>query len=206
MLIWLELSAAALALVAICAGGAYFWKDRTRKEPQRVEKRTAPRAQPLAGSLGGERGAQSPTPIVAPVVPPPPPPPPPPPSLLAAERQREIRAELSHRLERAGRALPSDEQWKMILTPSTCVRVAAGAGSGKSTTLALRVIVLRYYLGAAWDEQARTSFWNVQSKMGTSREDGRGARGGRYRHCRGTIQSSNSVSHVQRDACPGMPL
>ena len=140
-MIWLELSAAALALAAIGAGGAYLWKGRARKAPKRVEKRTAPRAQPLAGSLGGERGGRAPKPIVAPVVPPPPPPPPP--SLLAAERQREIRAELSHRLEQAGRALPSDEQWKMILTPSTCVRVAAGAGSGKSTTLALRVIVLR---------------------------------------------------------------
>ncbi|MFY2945065.1 UvrD-helicase domain-containing protein [Achromobacter xylosoxidans] len=158
MLIWLELSAAALALAAIGAGGAYLWKGRARKAPKRVEKRTAPRAQPLAGSLGGERGGRAPKPIVAPVVPPPPPPPPP--SLLAAERQREIRAELSHRLEQAGRALPSDEQWKMILTPSTCVRVAAGAGSGKSTTLALRVIVLRYYLGAAWDEITVVTFTN----------------------------------------------
>lgn len=48
----------------------------------------------------------------------------------------------------------------MILTPSTCVRVAAGAGSGKSTTLALRVIVLRYYLGAAWDEITVVTFTN----------------------------------------------
>lgn len=83
-MIWLELSAAALALAAIGAGGAYLWKGRARKAPKRVEKRTAPRAQPLAGSLGGDRGGRPPKPIVAPVVPPPPPPPPP--SLLTAER------------------------------------------------------------------------------------------------------------------------
>lgn len=41
---------------------------------------------------------------------------------------------------------PSEDQWKMILstTPTTCV--VAGAGSGKSTTMVLRLIVLYHYL------------------------------------------------------------
>ncbi|MCC5051271.1 UvrD-helicase domain-containing protein [Xanthomonas campestris] len=41
---------------------------------------------------------------------------------------------------------PTDEQWEMILTdhPATCV--SAGAGSGKSTTLVLRIVYMLVYL------------------------------------------------------------
>lgn len=42
---------------------------------------------------------------------------------------------------------PTEDQWLMIFstTPSTCV--VAGAGSGKSTTLVLRILLLHHYLG-----------------------------------------------------------
>ncbi|MBD8100426.1 UvrD-helicase domain-containing protein [Pseudomonas fluorescens] len=42
---------------------------------------------------------------------------------------------------------PTPVQWEMILStaPSTCI--VAGAGSGKSTTMVLRLLVIHYYLG-----------------------------------------------------------
>jgi Tfp pilus assembly pilus retraction ATPase PilT len=35
---------------------------------------------------------------------------------------------------------PTIQQWKMIVSPSRDVKVSAPAGSGKSTTLALRIL------------------------------------------------------------------
>lgn len=42
---------------------------------------------------------------------------------------------------------PSDEQWAMILGDHPLTRVFAGAGSGKSTTLVLRVVFMLCHLG-----------------------------------------------------------
>jgi superfamily I DNA/RNA helicase len=42
---------------------------------------------------------------------------------------------------------PTDEQWKMILAPTSSTCVGAGAGSGKSTTLVLRLLILHKLLG-----------------------------------------------------------
>ena len=41
---------------------------------------------------------------------------------------------------------PSEDQWKMILSTTPTTSVVAGAGSGKSTTMVLRLIVLYHYL------------------------------------------------------------
>ncbi len=41
---------------------------------------------------------------------------------------------------------PSEDQWKMILSTAPTTSVVAGAGSGKSTTMVLRLIVLYHYL------------------------------------------------------------
>lgn len=53
---------------------------------------------------------------------------------------------------------PSPEQWKMILSdhPATCV--VAGAGSGKSTTLVLRVAFMLVHLGIPKEEITVVSF------------------------------------------------
>ncbi len=53
---------------------------------------------------------------------------------------------------------PTEEQWTMILTLSKRVNVIAGAGSGKSTTLALRVIFLYKYLNVPLSEITVISF------------------------------------------------
>ncbi|MBS7660390.1 DEAD/DEAH box helicase [Pseudomonas lalucatii] len=42
---------------------------------------------------------------------------------------------------------PSDEQWAMILSDRPLTRIFAGAGSGKSTTLVLRVVFMLAHLG-----------------------------------------------------------
>ena len=53
---------------------------------------------------------------------------------------------------------PTDEQWRMILSdhPATCI--SAGAGSGKSTTLVLRVVFMLEHLGVRDEELTVISF------------------------------------------------
>lgn len=55
---------------------------------------------------------------------------------------------------------PTTEQWEMILTPEINVSVIAGAGAGKSTTLALRVVFLVKYLHIDINEVKIISFTN----------------------------------------------
>ncbi|WP_198140431.1 UvrD-helicase domain-containing protein, partial [Burkholderia oklahomensis] len=56
---------------------------------------------------------------------------------------------------------PTDDQWRMIFstTPSTCV--VAGAGSGKSTTLVLRILLLHHYLGFELSSLTVVTFTNM---------------------------------------------
>ncbi|MDV3514696.1 UvrD-helicase domain-containing protein [Stenotrophomonas sp. C1657] len=53
---------------------------------------------------------------------------------------------------------PTEEQWRMILSdhPATCI--SAGAGSGKSTTLVLRVVFMLQHLGVRDEELTVISF------------------------------------------------
>ncbi|MGG1946841.1 UvrD-helicase domain-containing protein [Trinickia sp. NRRL B-1857] len=70
-----------------------------------------------------------------------------------------VRADVCARLPK--RKHPTDDQWKMIFstTPSTCV--VAGAGSGKSTTLVLRILLLYYYLGYELSSLTVVTFTNM---------------------------------------------
>lgn len=54
--------------------------------------------------------------------------------------------------------IPTDEQWSMIFSdhPATCV--SAGAGSGKSTTLVLRVVFMVQHMGVPLDSITVISF------------------------------------------------
>lgn len=63
---------------------------------------------------------------------------------ISDELEKRIRDDIREKLP--AHQQPTDPQWEMILSksPSTCV--VAGAGSGKSTTMVLRLLVLRYYL------------------------------------------------------------
>lgn len=56
---------------------------------------------------------------------------------------------------------PSDEQWAMILARSAITRVFAGAGSGKSTTLLLRLVFMLCHLGVAPERLTVISFTNA---------------------------------------------
>lgn len=68
----------------------------------------------------------------------------------ASEEPSPIREDMERRLRAAGRPLPTNDQWQMILARSATTRVVAGAGSGKSTTLVLRVIKMAFYDGIPW--------------------------------------------------------
>ncbi|MBC3487127.1 UvrD-helicase domain-containing protein [Pseudomonas sp. SWRI50] len=46
---------------------------------------------------------------------------------------------------------PTEPQWEMILSQHPSTYIVAGAGSGKSTTMVLRLLVLRYYLNVPED-------------------------------------------------------
>ncbi|WP_312396011.1 DEAD/DEAH box helicase [Stutzerimonas kunmingensis] len=56
---------------------------------------------------------------------------------------------------------PSDEQWAMILSRSPVTRIFAGAGSGKSTTLLLRVVFMLCHMGIEPGRLTVISFTNA---------------------------------------------
>lgn len=56
---------------------------------------------------------------------------------------------------------PSDEQWAMILSNHPLTRIFAGAGSGKSTTLVLRVAFMFCHLGIKPEQLTVISFTNA---------------------------------------------
>jgi superfamily I DNA/RNA helicase len=75
---------------------------------------------------------------------------------LSAELKKRFKADVAQRLP--AQAQPSAAQWKLIFsdTPSTCV--VAGAGAGKSTSLVLRILLLRHYLGFELDAMTVVTF------------------------------------------------
>lgn len=56
---------------------------------------------------------------------------------------------------------PSDEQWAMILSCTPVTRIFAGAGSGKSTTLVLRVVFMLCHMGIEPERLTVISFTNA---------------------------------------------
>ncbi|OWJ91620.1 DNA helicase UvrD [Pseudomonas sp. A46] len=56
---------------------------------------------------------------------------------------------------------PSEEQWAMILGRAPLTRIFAGAGSGKSTTLVLRVVFMHCHLSIPLDRLTVISFTNA---------------------------------------------
>ncbi|MDD1507370.1 UvrD-helicase domain-containing protein [Pseudomonas sp. CNPSo 3701] len=56
---------------------------------------------------------------------------------------------------------PSDEQWAMILCRQPLTRIFAGAGSGKSTTLVLRVVFMLCHLNVEPERLTVISFTNA---------------------------------------------
>ncbi len=81
---------------------------------------------------------------------------------LSAELKKRFKADVAQRLP--AEAQPSPAQWKLIFsdTPSTCV--VAGAGAGKSTSLVLRILLLRQYLGYELDAMTVVTFTRESRK------------------------------------------
>lgn len=81
---------------------------------------------------------------------------------LSAELKKRFKADVAQRLP--AEAQPSAAQWKLIFsdTPSTCV--VAGAGAGKSTSLVLRILLLRHYLGYELDAMTVVTFTRESRK------------------------------------------
>lgn len=67
---------------------------------------------------------------------------------------QEIRDDFARLLEHQ----PSVDQWKMILSTTPTTSVIAGAGSGKSTTMVLRLLVLHHYLGIRFESLTVITF------------------------------------------------
>jgi hypothetical protein len=64
---------------------------------------------------------------------------------LTPALKKRIKAEVALRL--AADAQPTEAQWKLIFSRTPATNVMAGAGSGKSTSLVLRLLVMHHYLG-----------------------------------------------------------
>ncbi|WP_162234748.1 UvrD-helicase domain-containing protein [Pseudomonas amygdali] len=79
---------------------------------------------------------------------------------ITDELEQKIRSDVEARLPNQP---PSADQWKMILSRTPTTSVVAGAGSGKSTTMVLRLLVLRHYLGIDFSNLTVVTF-TVESK------------------------------------------
>lgn len=85
------------------------------------------------------------------------------PALLAvdAARCQAMRDQVARGVTAGLLSVPSDEQWAMILSPHPLTRIFAGAGSGKSTTLVLRVVFMFCHLGIKPEQLTVISFTNA---------------------------------------------
>ncbi|WPP46534.1 DEAD/DEAH box helicase [Pseudomonas sp. AN-1] len=85
------------------------------------------------------------------------------PALLAVEpaQVEAMRARVAEAVAAGVIRAPSDEQWAMILARQPATRIFAGAGSGKSTTLVLRVVFMLCHLGIPAERLAVISFTNA---------------------------------------------
>lgn len=76
--------------------------------------------------------------------------------------KQKMRDEVWEKLDK--KEQPSDQQWAMIFADATCTSVIAGAGSGKSTTLALRVVLKHFHLGIPLHHMQVTTFTTESKK------------------------------------------
>lgn len=73
-----------------------------------------------------------------------------------------LRTDVAQKLPAHKRPTPS--QWRMILSKTPATVVVAGAGSGKSTTLILRILLLHHYLGFELDALTVVTFTNMSRR------------------------------------------
>jgi superfamily I DNA/RNA helicase len=84
--------------------------------------------------------------------------------LLQKLQNPEIQLSIKEKIASICSPPPTSDQWKMILEPSASVRVVAGAGSGKSTTLILRLLVFHKVLGIPLNQMRVFSFTRASVK------------------------------------------
>jgi DNA helicase-4 len=80
---------------------------------------------------------------------------------IDAQQIQAMRLRVGRAVEAGVICAPSDEQWAMILSDSPVTRIFAGAGSGKSTTLVLRVVFMLCHMGIAPERLTVISFTNA---------------------------------------------
>ncbi|MEX6501352.1 UvrD-helicase domain-containing protein [Pseudomonas zhanjiangensis] len=85
------------------------------------------------------------------------------PALLAVDAQQvaAMRERVTQAVAAGVVGAPSEEQWAMILGRQPLTRIFAGAGSGKSTTLVLRVVFMLCHLGIEPGRLTVISFTNA---------------------------------------------
>ena len=85
------------------------------------------------------------------------------PGLMAIDEAQvqAMRARVAQAVEAGVVSAPSEEQWAMILSNQPLTRIFAGAGSGKSTTLVLRVVFMLCHLGIEPQRLTVISFTNA---------------------------------------------
>lgn len=85
------------------------------------------------------------------------------PALLAVDAQQveAMRQRATQAVAAGVISAPSEEQWAMILGRQPLTRIFAGAGSGKSTTLVLRVVFMLCHLGIEPGRLTVISFTNA---------------------------------------------
>ncbi|WP_339521965.1 DEAD/DEAH box helicase [Pseudomonas sp. EA_35y_Pfl2_R111] len=80
---------------------------------------------------------------------------------LDAAQGQAMREQVTRAVTAGLLSAPSDEQWAMILSNHPLTRIFAGAGSGKSTTLVLRVAFMLCHLGIKPEQLTVISFTNA---------------------------------------------
>ena len=80
---------------------------------------------------------------------------------ISAAQISAMREQVAKAVEARLIGAPSDEQWAMILSRAPLTRVFAGAGSGKSSTLVLRVVFMLCHLKITPEQLTVISFTNA---------------------------------------------
>lgn len=81
--------------------------------------------------------------------------------LVDGSQAQAMRLRVGRAVEAGVICAPSEEQWAMILSDSPVTRIFAGAGSGKSTTLVLRVVFMLCHMGISPERLTVISFTNA---------------------------------------------
>lgn len=80
---------------------------------------------------------------------------------ITAAQEQAMRENVARAVTAGMVGAPSDEQWAMILGRQPLTRIFAGAGSGKSTTLVLRVVFMLCHLNIEPERLTVISFTNA---------------------------------------------